>query len=536
MAAAGDVLLAPELLFFFYKSRRFQPAWILPGGLSPEVQELIGAVREAEADGLTPSDYHLQTITDMAQSVGKKIKKRKPFEPEAAADFDLLLTDAFLTYAAYLAHGKVDGETLQVAWQGSCIDENLARLLDESLAAGRVRETLQSLPPQHPFYSNLKQALAQWRELDRRAKWTVFPGGPPLKKGDQGGKARRLRERLLFLGDLGRDMRRPKDVFDGALEDAVRSLQSRYGLEATGVVDPPTRAALDRPPRDSVQQIAINLERWRWMPHELGRRFIYVNIANFELEVYENGRRLMAMKVVAGMEGWPTPDFSGRMTHVVVNPYWTVPIPVLLKELVNYIVKDRCYLENNKMVLLRNEDQGEVEIDPASVDWAKLDEKNLNFLVRQAPGPLNVLGRLKFVFPNKYGIFLHDTPYQADFAKTTRAFSHGCVRAERPVELAAYVLRGRRGWDERSILEAIDANIERTVKLVEPLDIIFLYCTAWPDERGVMQFRPDVYERDRKLIEALGQAPPRPGDFSARHRAEAAFLAILEKLRRAMNH
>jgi murein L,D-transpeptidase YcbB/YkuD len=219
----------------------------------------------------------------------------------------------------------------------------------------------------------------------------------------------------------------------------------------------------------------------------------------------------MSMKVVAGAEGWQTPDFSSRMTHLVVNPYWTIPVPVLLKEIVNYIQQDPCYLRNNKMVLLRRDGESETEIDPASVDWPKLTEKNLKFRVRQDPGPLNVLGRLKFVFPNKYEIFLHDTPYQEDFAKTARALSHGCIRAERPVELAAYVLRGWPGWDEARILAAIDANAERIIKLAEPIDICFLYCTAWPDDHGVMQFRPDIYERDEKLVQALGQKPPASG-------------------------
>jgi murein L,D-transpeptidase YcbB/YkuD len=218
----------------------------------------------------------------------------------------------------------------------------------------------------------------------------------------------------------------------------------------------------------------------------------------------------MAMKVVVGSEAWQTPDFASQMTHLVVNPDWTIPIPVILKETVNYVRQNPCYFRDNRMVILRKQGEELVEIDPASIDWPKLTEKSLDFLIRQVPGPENILGRLKFVFPNKYDIYLHDTPYQEDFAKAARAYSHGCIRAEKPVELAVWVLRGKPGWDLRRILGAIDAGVERTVKLVEPINVYFLYSTAWRGDDGTVQFRPDIYERDEKLIEALAAQPPLP--------------------------
>jgi murein L,D-transpeptidase YcbB/YkuD len=198
------------------------------------------------------------------------------------------------------------------------------------------------------------------------------------------------------------------------------------------------------------------------------------------------------------------------MTHLVVNPDWTIPIPVILKETVKYVLQDPCYFRNNKMVILRKQGEELVETDPATINWGKLTEKNLDFLIRQVPGPENILGRLKFVFPNKYDIFLHDTPYQEDFAKAARAYSHGCIRAEKPVELAVWVLRGKPGWDLKQIYAAIENGEERTVKLVEPINVYFLYSTAWAGEDGAVQFRPDIYERDKKLIEALGADPTLP--------------------------
>ncbi len=508
--AAGEIILAPDLLLLFYGQRNFRPAWIQPEGLSPQIQSLIEAIELAPLEGLTASDYHLAKIEDLGRTAEKGLKKRKPAAASMAADLELLCSDAFFTFASHLSQGKVAPETSEAAWQGKCIDENLVKILEKSLVSGGIGETLQSLLPPHSFYGNLRRALEHYRSLAKKTDWRLLAPTSPLQKGDQGKEVRQVRDRLLVLGDLNRENKKPRDVFDDALESALRDFQARNGLEVSGILDPPTLAALNLPLQERIRQVEANLERWRWMPHDLGERFIYVNIANFELEVFDDWRRALTMKVVVGSEAWQTPDFSSQMTHLIINPYWTIPIPVLLKETVGYILQDPCYFRNNKMLILRGTGDEEVEVDPTSIDWSRLSEKNLNFRVRQEPGPQNILGRLKFVFPNEYEIFLHDTPYQEDFAKTSRTFSHGCIRAEKPIDLALYVLRGKPGWDLESILTAIDAGVERTVKLVEPINIYFLYCTAWQEDDGMIQFRPDVYKRDARLMEALGQIPPLP--------------------------
>jgi murein L,D-transpeptidase YcbB/YkuD len=508
--AAGEMLLAPDLVRLFYARRDHQPAWIGEKEISPQVRPLLQSLKNIEAEGLDPSDYHLSKIEGQFESIEKSLKKKRPIQSGILADFDLLCTDAFLTSAGHLAHGKVDPETHLVAWQGTCIEESLAGLLEDALAENRVAEALTSLPPQHPFYLNLKKTLPSYRELARKTKWKLLPEGLALKKGDKGKEVKELRRRLFALGDFDRKQGRPSRVFDEALETAIHSFQSRHGLDVTGSLDPTTLAAVNIPLEERCRQIEANLERWRWLPHDLGERFIYVNVANFELEAFEGSRKNLAMKVVVGSEAWQTPDFASQMTHLVVNPDWTIPIPVLLKETVNYVLQDPCYFRNNRMVILKGYGEQEVEVEPASINWTKLDEKDLDFRVRQEPGPENILGRLKFVFPNKYDIFLHDTPYQEDFAKAARAFSHGCIRAEKPVDLAIWVLRGKPGWDLRQILAAIDAGNERTVKLVEPINVYFLYSTAWTEDDGTLQFRADIYERDKKLTEALGVKPPLP--------------------------
>lgn len=506
--AAGEVVLAPDLVHLFYARRDYRPAWTGEKETSPQIRPLVQSLKDIEAEGLNPSDYHLLKIEGQLESIKKGLKKRRPIQAETLADFDLLCTDAFLACAGHLARGKVDPETHRVVWQGTCIDERLAELLENALVEGRVAEALASLPPQHSFYLNLKKALASYRKLARKTKWKPLLEGLALKKSDERKEVRELRKRLLELGDLGREQRTSSRAFNDALEAALRRFQGRHGLDASGILDPATLAAINIPLGERCRQIEANLERWRWLPHDLGERFIYVNVANFELEAFEGSRKPLAMKVVVGSEGWQTPDFASQMTHLIVNPDWTIPIPVILKETVNYVLQDLCYFRNNRMVILRKQGEQLVEIEPASIDWAKLTEKNLDFLIRQKAGPDNILGRLKFVFPNKYDIYLHDTPYQEDFAKAARAFSHGCIRAERPVDLAVWALRGKPGWDLKQIWVAIDAGEERTVKLAEPIDVFFLYNTAWVDDDGTVQFRADIYERDKKLVEALGAKPP----------------------------
>ena len=506
----GEFILADTLLPHFYQQRDFTSAWTQDGTLSFQAKALLKAIERAGLEGLQPLDYHLSKIKELFRFVERRKANDSVRRAGLLSGLDLLCTDAFLTYAGHLVHGKVDPEKLEPAWQGVCVDEELVPILERALATRQIEETLGRLSPQHDFYAGLKKKLASYRELATRSDWSVLSADPPLKKGDQGKWIKCIRRHLCDWGDLEEKTVTRQDVFDDELEKALCRYQKRHGLEVTGVPDPLTVAALNVPPDERARQVELNLERWRWMPHDLGERFIYVNIANFELELFEGSRRIMAMKVVAGAEAWQTPEFASRMTHLVINPYWTIPIPVLLKEIAGYILQDPNYLRNNKMVILRGRGDQETEVDPVTINWAKLTEKNLNFRIRQDPGPLNVLGRLKFIFPNKYEIFLHDTPYQEDFAKTARVFSHGCVRAEKPVELAAFVLRGKPGWDMEKIMAAIDEPCEQTVKLIDPINVYFLYGTAWQDEDATMQFRPDIYLRDLRLARALRQMPPSP--------------------------
>ncbi len=279
----------------------------------------------------------------------------------------------------------------------------------------------------------------------------------------------------------------------------MRRFQKWHGLAVDGVVGPATLAALNVSVEKRIRQIEVNLERWRWLPQELGARHILVNIAGFELNVIENGQPVMTMRVVMGKEERPTPVFSGALTYLVVCPYWQVPSTIAVKDKLPQIRKDPGYLTRKKIKVF----QGGEAINPRTINWSEVTAKNFNYRFRQDPGPKNALGRVKFVFPNPFSVILHDTPDRELFTRNVRTFSSGCIRVEKPIELAEYVMHGDPQWTREKILATINKWVERTVWLPEPIPVHLLYFTAWVDAEGMTHFRDDIYGRDKRLDEAL---------------------------------
>ena len=237
------------------------------------------------------------------------------------------------------------------------------------------------------------------------------------------------------------------------------------------------------------------------------QRSIVVNIANFELYVIENGKSVLSMKVVVGKRYWDTPVFTSKMTYLIINPPWNVPDSIARREILNEIRKDPDYLAKENIQVLRGWGLREEEIDPREIDWSRITPENLSYRFRQEPGPLNPLGRVKFMLPNKFDVYLHDTPAKGLFSANVRAFSHGCTRIEKPLELAEYVLRDDLAWTRERLLAAIEEGTEQEVKIPRPLNVHFIYLTAWVDEKGNLQFRDDIYGRDKLLDEALHEKP-----------------------------
>ncbi len=505
----NDLILASALVREFYHGRQYQPVWSRKGSLLSSVQSLVTSIQAAEEEGLVPGDYHFDSILtnlkEFARLSGGALRQRAP----VLSDLELLLTDAFFVLATHLVQGKVDPDTTETEWEAPCRSLDVLQLFQESLASGRIAESLQSLLPQHGYYAGLKQALRRYKEFVRKNDWPRISSGLDLKSGNKGKRVEDLRKRLIKEGYNASVMLAASDVFDHDTELAICRFQEKHGLHQTGVVDEATLKALNTSAEERLRQIEVNLERWRWLPHDLGPRYAVVDAASFELFVVDRFETVLSMKIVVGMLTWQTPVFSSRITDIVINPYWYSPSRVLLKELINYIKADPNYLTNNKMKLMRGWGKEEIEVDLKTLDLDKVNPKNLDFYLRQEPGPLNLLGRIKFSMPNRYTVYLHDTPYQSDFGQFTRTFSHGCIRIAKPVDFSLFLLQDPTEWNAEKIAECIDREVEQTIPVKNPLAVHVFYGTAWPLEHGSVQFRPDLYENDKLVAEALHRKPPR---------------------------
>jgi murein L,D-transpeptidase YcbB/YkuD len=508
LSACDERIHASAAIASFYEARDYQPAWTDDRGPRKQALELLGAIGAAGDEGLNPEDYH---FTAISQSLDRLGYGRGP-EPEADAvifaDLDLLLTDSFMIYATHLLSGRVNPETVDPEWFVNPREADLPAVLERALSEDGVAEALRDLLPSHPGYAMLRAALKTYRLIDASGGWVKVPNGPTMKKGQRGRRVVALRKRLEVTGDLEKTDGPDGLAFDETLEQAVRRFQTRHGLEADGVVGRDTLSALNVPVEDRLSQIKVNLERWRWLPTDLGNRYILVNLADFKLEVVEAGQRVMDMRIIVGMGYRRTPVFSGKMTYLVLNPSWHVPPKIARLDKLPVIKKDPGYLSREHFKVFEGWGANAKEIDPATIDWSKVTRGNFRYRLVQDPGPWNALGRVKFMFPNEFGVYIHDTPARELFQKPVRTFSSGCIRIEKPIQLAEYLLAGDLKWNAEAIMGALETGLEQTVRLPAPILVHLLYWTAWVDPSGKVQFRKDVYGRDWRVLEALRSKPP----------------------------
>lgn len=501
--AAGEVLYATVALPVFYERRAYAPVWVEDASPTAVARRLIREVARSEAEGLRPADYHLETIRRLIREADTEGPG-----PSVAADLELLLSDAFLVLGSHYLSGRVDPATIHTEWVANRRSTDLTVVLDGAVESGEPGLALQGLLPAQPGYARLREALTRYRTVQARGGWPTIDAGPPLRSGDQDPRVSQLQARLVAGGDLAPDAD-SAGVFGEATEAAVRRVQLRHGLEPDGVVGAGTLSALNEPVDARIRQVVLNMERWRWLPQDLGARHILVNIANFELDVVENGREVLTMRVAVGRPYRKTPVFSDRMTHLVLSPYWHVPTNLAVQDKLPEIRRQGLeWFARNNMKVFQGWGSAERVVDPATVDWSSLSAGNFPYHLRQEPGPSNALGRVKFMFPNRFNVYLHDTPGREIFARTERAFSSGCIRIEKPMELALYLI-GPQGWTREMIQRVVDARVERTVQLTEPVPVHLLYWTAWADPQGTLNFRRDIYDRDGPLAAALAEPAPR---------------------------
>ncbi len=508
IVVGNELIHAAIMLPIFYEQRAFLPAWSEETGALAAVKDMVATIRSAYEEGLQPNDYHLHRIEALLSDIQTDQEKNRPPNPYRCADLDLLLTDGFLILCSHLRDGRVDPVTIDPIWSAVKKDINLADLLQKALETGQIREAIESVSPKHPVYHHMKKALATYRQIASQGGWPQIPAGPKMQLGSRDERIPLLRKRLLLSADLETEIATKVDTLDPALDQAIRSFQNRHGLEADGVVGKATLEALNVPVSQRIQQLRINMERWRWLPQDLGRRYILVNIANYELDVVEEDRMIMTMRAIVGKDYRRTPVFSDMMTYLVLAPFWHVPDKIAREDILPKIKKDPSYIKKQQIKIFERGLNGRREVDPASFDWNTMSAQDFKYQLRQDPGPNNALGSIKFMFPNKFNVYIHGTPQQELFNKTLRTFSSGCIRIERPIDLAEYLLRGNPQWTRENILTAISKWQEQTVLLPEAIPVYLLYWTAWATQEGKVHFRPDIYYRDAHLFKALCAEPP----------------------------
>jgi murein L,D-transpeptidase YcbB/YkuD len=504
----GAAAYAPAVLQDIYRTRAYQPVWVLTEEPPPQADALLKAIRQAGQDGLKPEEYHLPEITALLSEWRTGVGSRVPFPVARQVDLELLLTDALVAYGSHLLNGRVNPEILYPAWASYSKDFHLSAVLENMMSGGSIEAALQHLTPQAPLYRNLMQALAVYTKIAESGGWpTLSLSRNVQKKEDHDHYLSLLRQRLILTGDLPSTELPDRIGYDESLKAAVRRFQKRHGLQDDGEVGPATLRAMNVPAEKRVEQIRINLERLRWLPEKIGDRHILVNIADFMLTVFQEGRVVMDMPIVVGKLEQRTFTFSAKMTYLELNPYWNIPKAIAKKEILADVQKDPEYLKKKKIRVIEYRRHEDREIDASTIEWSKIRPDKLRYSFRQDPGPGNALGRIKFMFPNKFNIYLHDTPERHLFKKTRRAFSHGCIRVANPIDLAEYLLKNEIGWDREKILTEIGRRKRKIVNLSSAMDIHIVYLTAWTDPQGQLQFRNDVYQGDAMLLEALNEKP-----------------------------
>lgn len=504
----GELICGLSQIPVFYQRRGFFPAWFSDNGILPQAESLITEIKGAHDEGLRPDDYHLTTILFLIETIKNKQNLENTVNPELWADLDLLLTDAFMLYASHLLAGRVNPETVHTDWTVSIPTTDLTNILQSALNTNQIKKALTDLRPNHPGYSGLKTYLAHYRNIEKAVQELPLLDAIHLQKGDKGRSVERLRERLIIFGDLYTDNKDQVDIFDETIEESVRNYQKRHGLKQDGIVGPQTLEMLNTSLQKRIRQIELNMERWRWVSRNIGNRYVIVNIADFKLWVTENRRRVLDMRVVVGRPYRRTPVFSAIMTFMVINPYWNIPQSLAIKDVLPKIQKNIHYIEQQNIKVFKDWSNNAEEIDPETIAWNKIEPRNFTYKLRQEPGPNNLLGRIKFIFPNKFAVYLHDTPKRFLFKENNRDFSSGCIRVEDPISLAAYLLQDDPSWTRKRLMETIKNGTQQIVGLKRPIMVHLQYWTVWVDETGKLNFRHDIYDRDNPLDQALQEQRP----------------------------
>jgi murein L,D-transpeptidase YcbB/YkuD len=498
----------------FYRERGFRLGWFKDHKPVERVKTLQDIIAKAGNEGLNPKDYQIKDISQMLaelEKVQSDSVRRNTLERQA----DIALTGTYMKWANDYYRGIANPhDKKDTSWMVKPNKIKLNKALFTFLGERKSRYNYYEFAPLHPEYDQLKQALATYRAQERAGGWPTLPATLNLKPGAASPAVAALRKRLLdSVGGADASTPAPAavkpgapavaapnaQVYDPELVQAVKLFQQDAGLKPTGIVSGETLKQLNVPIGSRIDQLILNMERWRWLPKKFEPDYLLVNIPEYTLHVIEADKEVFNMRVIVGKVLHETPVFSDKMEYVVLAPYWNVPFSIIANELRSKLVANPNYLDRLDMEVVKGYGRKATAVDPASVDWANVTQSTFKYTLRRRPGPKNDLGDVKFIFPNSNDIYLHDTPHDELFSQSNRSFSHGCVRVSEPIKLATYLLRNRPEWDQATILDTIAKHREKYITLKKKLPVYLVYFTAWADAAGHPHFRDDIYGLDKKL-------------------------------------
>jgi murein L,D-transpeptidase YcbB/YkuD len=476
---AGEKVYSPQALHRYYLQDEFDKLWS-----DSEVQQIIHLLSEAPAEGLNPQDYHLPSIQALAE-------KKNALNEAEKIQLELLLTDGLLLYLSHLQSGKIDPRTTDANWKINKREVDPVSLLNQV----SLEELVDNNIPAHPAYRHLRTELKRLTKEGQASANTQITSGEALKKGMRSHRVQQLKQRLAeeqyFSGESN-------ELFDEELEEAVMRFQQHHHLEADGVAGRSTLRLLNLSREEKMNLLKVNMERWRWLPQEFADFRIQVNIADYKLKVIDQNEVIREHKVIVGKPYRKTPVFYATMSYLVFSPTWTIPLGILKGDVIPAMQKNEGYLQKKNIAVF---DQQGNKIDPAGIDWSSTAARSYTY--RQPAGADNALGDVKFMFPNEYAVYLHDTPSRELFNRSDRSFSSGCIRVEKPLELAEYLLNDPEKWNKVNIDQLIKKRQTTTAYLQRKPEVYLLYLTAFPDEEGKIVYRQDIYERDGMIMAAL---------------------------------
>ena len=488
----------------FYRERDFLEVWFFNQKLSDQGEDFLEKLESIHLDGLQKEDYNWQDFQVFVSEDKADQRRIKKLSEEKLSRLELLMTHAFFTLARDLEYGKVDPRGLDPNWKFE-EKEGLflySDLLKEVADGESLEKTLAKLNPDLKLYADGREAIRELYSIKENdtLDWSEVTISTAVKVGESHPKIPKIRERLIFWGFLSPYSINQPLTFDEKMEEGLKKYQASQGMEPDGVIGSLVVSQLNKSPQNLIDLAAANLERLRWLPRiDWDQELVLVNVANYQLDYLNKSDTLFSTKVIVGKDYSESPSFTAPMSYIVFSPYWNVPPSITNEEIIPAVKKDKSYLAQKNMELVNQ--SGEL-VNVSSVKWEQVENGEFPYRIRQKPGGSNSLGLVKFMFPNPYNIYIHDTPNRGLFAKETRALSHGCIRIQYPDKFAKILLDDPE-WTEEKIQEAMSQTNEQTVKLEKSIPVVLLYLTFWAEEDGKFNYRPDIYGRDEALMRAL---------------------------------